>query len=276
MRLGYTKMIKKIWKELVITLIVISGIWIALSKMPQPDGFDMSISQEKQRVLGEKILDELKQTRPEIKNAIIGQSVQKIEKRLLDAKKHQKKKGDETNTGKIKYRIIVLEDPMVNAFALPGGIIVVFSGLLDFIDSGEELAGVIAHEMGHIEKDHVIQKIYTRFGIALITRILTGNDPTIATEMGEMITENYFSRKKEVEADDYALNLLEAAQINPRVMAAFFKKIAKKENASWNIKVLSTHPDSNERYQNALLYEVSDDFEEKKFNINWKKIKHSL
>lgn len=269
-------MISKIWKELTIILVIIAGIWILLSKIPHPDSLDMSISQEKQKILGDKILEELTKTRPRIDNSIINNSIQKIKDRLIAANEERKSKMKNKSVEKIEYQIIVLEDSMVNAFALPGGIIVIFSGLLEFADSPEEIAGVISHEMGHIEKNHIIQKIYTRFGITLVTRILTGSDPTIATEMGEMVTENYFSRKKELEADNFAYQLLENAQVNPRIMATFFKKISKRENSSWNIKVLATHPDSNERYQNALLYKPSDQFKEKKFDINWKKVKSGL
>ncbi len=266
-------MIQKIWKELAVVLVAGVGIWFGFSQFTCSDLTPMKISQEKQQLLGEKIYDELKKTRKPVSSPEVRTAVDNIKIRLMKSleKKDRDNKKDQSNT----YQIYVLDDPMVNAFALPGGIIVIFSGLVDFCDTPEELAGVIAHEMGHIENEHVMQKIYTRFGLALMTRLFTGNDPTIATEMGEMITENYFSRQMEEEADSFALDLLERTSIQPRVLAAFFKKISKLEMDVMNIKALSTHPDSNERYQNVLLYEVKKDFQEKKISLDWQKVRNS-
>ncbi len=266
-------MIQKIWKELVFILLAGVGIWFGFSQFTCSDLTPMKVPQEKQKLLGEKIYDELKKTRKSVTSPEVRAAVDNIKFRLMKSleKKDRANKKDKSNT----YQIYILDDPMVNAFALPGGIIVIFSGLVQFCDTPEELAGVIAHEMGHVENEHVIQKIYTRFGITLMSRLFTGNDPTIATEMGEMITENYFSRQMEEEADSFALDLLERSSIQPRVLATFFKKISKNEINIMNIKALSTHPDSNERYQNVLLYEVKKDFQEKKISLDWQKVRNS-
>ncbi len=142
-------------------------------------------------------------------------------------------------------RVIVLDHPMVNAFALPGGPILIMRGLIDFTESPDELAGVLAHEMGHVAARHSLQKLMEQLGIAFFFGILLGDigTGTIAVA-GETLLLLSYSRDLESEADDLGLARMAGAGLDPRGLAAFFERLEEKsggEASEW-MRLLSTHP----------------------------------
>ena len=175
------------------------------------------------------------------------------------------------------YVIQVLDNPQVNAFTLPGGRIYVFSGLLKFCDSPEQLAAVLAHEMGHIEQRHTVDKLVKEFGLKILFSILTGGDSVLLTELWQTVLSTKFDRSQEKEADQFALKLLEDAHISPRSMAAFFRKL-NRENLAYDeqLEMLMTHPHNNSRIKSSLEYTTNEGFEEVAFDMNWKRVKEAL
>jgi Zn-dependent protease with chaperone function len=142
-------------------------------------------------------------------------------------------------------KVIVLDHPMVNAFALPGGPILIMRGLIDFAKSPDELAGVLAHEMGHVAARHSLQKLMEQLGIGFFFGILLGDvgTGTIAVA-GETLLLLSYSRDLESEADDLGLARLAAAGLDPRGLAEFFERMEEKsggEASEW-MRLLSTHP----------------------------------
>ena len=89
------------------------------------------------------------------------------------------------------YKIYVVDNPQINAFALPGGYIIVLRGLLEFTETPVELSAIIAHEMGHIEKKHIVKKLIRQFGIA----ILTSGDRQILQALSSTIISTGFDRE---------------------------------------------------------------------------------
>lgn len=98
-------------------------------------------------------------------------------------------------------------------------------GLISFCDSPEQLAAVLAHEIGHVEKRHTISKLIKEFGIGLLFTIISGGDPFLLTDLFHTTVSTAFDRSYEKEADQFALNLLEEAKISPTAMASFFRKL---------------------------------------------------
>lgn len=137
----------------------------------------------------------------------------------------------------------VVKNPAVNAFAIPGGHIVIFTGLIHAADSTEEIAGVLAHEVQHILQRHTLQAVVNDIGLSALIRLVLGggNLTNIATQMGAL----KFGRDQEREADIEGLRLLKEAQISPAGMMRFFERLGQQEGfpSPW----LSTHPDSRER-----------------------------
>jgi predicted Zn-dependent protease len=175
------------------------------------------------------------------------------------------------------YTIVVLDDPQVNAFTIPGGNIYVFKGLISFCDSPEELAAVLAHEMGHVEKRHTVDRLVREFGLSILFSIMTGGDSVLLSDVYQTLISTGFSRSQEKEADQFALELLEDANISPKSIASFFRKL-NRENLAYNekIELIMTHPHNNARIKASLAYEVDVDFKEIPLDLNWEKIKRAL
>ena len=175
------------------------------------------------------------------------------------------------------YTIVVLDDPQVNAFTIPGGNIYVFKGLISFCDSPEQLAAVLAHEMGHVEKRHTVDRLVREFGLSLLFSIMTGGDSVLLSDVYQTLISTGFSRSQEKEADQFALELLEDANISPKSIASFFRKL-NRENLAYNekIELIMTHPHNNARIKASLAYEVDVDFKEIPLDLNWEKIKRAL
>ncbi len=146
-------------------------------------------------------------------------------------------------------RAIVIDSPLVNAFALPGGITVLTGGLIREAQSAEEIAGVLAHEHGHIAHDDPTRGLYRSFGFSLLVGVLLGDltGGTLTGGLAEWLLNSGYTREAERAADRFALARLEAAGIDSRGLAAFFARLAEKEQDGPLIRILSTHPASAER-----------------------------
>ena len=180
-------------------------------------------------------------------------------------------------TSEYDYNITVLDNPQINAFTIPGGNIYVFSGLISFCDSPEQLAAVLAHEMGHVEKRHTVDRLAREFSLSVLFSIMTGGDTVLLSDLYQTLISSGFSRSQEKEADQFALNLLEDASISPKSIASFFRKL-NRENLAYdeNIELVMTHPHNNTRIKASLNHEVDETFKEIPFNLNWEKIKAAL
>lgn len=175
------------------------------------------------------------------------------------------------------YVFKILDDSQINAFTIPGGRIYTLKGLLSFAETPEEVAAVLAHEIGHAEKRHVVDKLAKEFGINILFSIIAGGDMVLVGDLAQTVLSSAFDRRQEEEADDYALRLLEKSGINPRVMASFFRRM-NRENLGYDehLEMIMSHPHNNARIQNALQYQTDDDFVEVPFNLDWDRIQSSL
>lgn len=145
------------------------------------------------------------------------------------------------------YVFFVADDPAVNAFALPGGVVVVNDGLIDATASAEELAGVLAHEVQHVELRHGLHAIVKQGGLSLAVTLLTGDaSGTLAGEVGRQLLELKFSRDAELEADATGFERLRNAGIDPAGMASFFLRLDERR-ANGPPELFSTHPASERR-----------------------------
>jgi Zn-dependent protease with chaperone function len=147
-------------------------------------------------------------------------------------------------------KLHIVNHKMINAFAAPGGNIILFSGLLENSKSPEELAAVLAHELQHITEHHSTKGVFQ----ALSTRVLLGlifGDVNRATDMIHTLGTMSYSREFEAEADRLGMELLIKAKIDPKGAISFFETLeAKKVNMPKGMKYLSTHPLTGERIEN--------------------------
>ncbi|WP_045835780.1 M48 family metallopeptidase [Hyphomicrobium sp. 99] len=132
--------------------------------------------------------------------------------------------------GNIPFSVHVYDWPLMNAFAVPGGQIVLTKGLLDKSVSPDETAGVLAHEMGHGIELHPEAAIIRGFGLgATLEVMLGGTTGGGLANVGLMLAQLGYSRGAEREADKHALELLKAADISPKGLGNFFTRVMKLE-----------------------------------------------
>lgn len=154
-----------------------------------------------------------------------------------------------TQGSRYGYEFHVAEDPSLNAFALPGGIVVVNTGLLAATRRPEELAGVLAHEVQHVELRHGTAAIVKDLGWRMLWAWFTGDwGGSLAGQAAAELGSLKFSRDAEAAADQHGFDALVRAGIDPGGMPDFFATMAKQAPDA-PASFLSTHPLSTDREQ---------------------------
>lgn len=154
--------------------------------------------------------------------------------------------------GPFDYRVDVLDTPLVNAVALPGGRILLFRGVLDKAETLDEVAGVIAHEMEHVNQRHGMQAVVRSYGINILADMMFGGSMMGSASQVVMMTS--YSRDAETAADEGAIRILNDAGIGTAGLARFFARLsgAESDSAFGMPELLSTHPASDVREALAL------------------------
>jgi Zn-dependent protease with chaperone function len=155
----------------------------------------------------------------------------------------------------IKEKILFLKIDHENAITLADQSIIFFSELMEKIQSGEEFAGILAHERAHVLYGHVKKKILTQLIIDFFWNLTLRNAGNL--ELIKAVGMSRFDQKEEKDADFWAFNNLEAQDIDPKPVSVFFKRLKKEEGLFDRLSF--SHPDLDSRIQ---LFSSSD----KKFN----------
>ena len=144
------------------------------------------------------------------------------------------------------YTFTVLDSPVVNAFALPGGYVYITRGLMALADDEAELAGVLGHELGHVVARHAAQR-YSRSlivgGVAGLLGAVTGSETVggIVAGIGSLGFVQPFSREQELEADRLGVRYIDRAGYDPGAMTSFLSKM--RENSRLQAKIAGRDPD---------------------------------
>jgi len=141
---------------------------------------------------------------------------------------------------------IIREDNTINAFAAPGGQIYIYTGLIKFLESEDQMLSVIAHEMAHADLRHGTRQLSKNMGIALLLNAVLGEKESIQQIVGALVNLR-FSRSNEFEADEHAVLYLCSSEYNPTGSIAFFEKMKGQPSPP---DFLSTHPNPESRIQN--------------------------
>jgi predicted Zn-dependent protease len=192
-----------------------------------------NVSIESERKLGELSFAQVEASTKLIKEGFAVDAIRDIGARLTVGSKYE-------------YRWYVADDPAVNAFAIPGGFVVVNSGLILAADDAEEVAGVLAHEVQHVERRHSLKGLVQGLGLQALINLALGDVAgetwsNVAVQLGAL----KFGRDHESEADRLGLDALRRAHIDGHGMLRFFEKLAKRDGNS--IALLSTHPATADR-----------------------------
>lgn len=154
------------------------------------------------------------------------------------------------------YTFDVVEDASPNAFAIPGGHIYVHSGLLAFVDNDDQLAGVLAHEIGHVYERHPAKALSRAYGIQALTGLLLQDDATKWQELtlkvlqGGVLTK--YGRDDEREADDIGYYLARRAGYSSHGLLDFLTKLLRIEPSSGGFPFFQSHPPTAERIERLV------------------------
>jgi len=183
-----------------------------------------------------------------------------------------------------RFHITIVDGPVFNAFAAPGGQIVIFRAMLQAMETPEELAGVLAHEMQHIERRHAMKALVRDLSIAAIVGAVFGDITGIgalAVTAGRTLTTLHYSRDTESDADREGLALLQAARIDPMGMVRFFETLQQQEGGADLPAYLSTHPNTAQRLAEMKALATATPVPSESLpaeplpaNANWNEVRH--
>ncbi len=177
----------------------------------------------------------------EVHDPVVREAIQKMVDRL----------APHAAIKELDFDVHVYKSPLVNAFALPGGKIVVFTGLIEKADEPEQVAGVLGHEMAHATLRHGLERIGQSLGMAAAVTLLigdTGGVVAAGADLFRMASVNSYGRAQESAADAEGVRMLHAAGMDPSGLPKFFETLKHEEGdipdaISW----ISTHPKHEER-----------------------------
>jgi predicted Zn-dependent protease len=194
--------------------------------------------------LGELAIDHMDLEGTAVEDPKLVQGVERIMKRLAPGP-----------VDGFRFQPRVVDASVVNAFALPGGPMVVYTGLIRKAKTPEQLAGVLAHEMAHVTRRHGMKRIAQSVGVVAAIQLLLGDVSGVAAVGVELLKQgavNSYSREQEHEADMDAVRTLAKARIDPNALAEMFVILEQQgpklpSVVSW----LGTHPDMAQRIKDV-------------------------
>ena len=171
---------------------------------------------------------------------------------------------------------IIQNDSVLNAFAVPGGYVYIYTGILKYSYSEASLDGVIGHEIAHVERRHATQRITSAYGLQLVLNIALGSSPSKTAEMvanmfgGLALLAN--SRSDESESDEFSIKYLKSTRFYPGSVKFFFEKLRDDGKVSKGgagiATFLSTHPDPIKRISETEKMLASSGIEIKHYTDN--------
>lgn len=152
-----------------------------------------------------------------------------------------------------KFDVVVYDWDLMNAFAVPGDQVVLTKGLIEKVGSPDEVAGVLAHEMGHGIELHPETGVIRAVGLAAAVELMMGGSSGALANIGLVLAQIGYTRTAEAEADLQAVRILKEAAVSPQGLGDFFKRVQEIEGEETYSKafkrfdILRTHPPTAER-----------------------------
>lgn len=253
-------------RKLIIELVVLLGIggllWAAFALFIDLPARPSLVGTEKEEEIGRRVREAILRTNgltpvvDEEAALILGQIADSVEA------------AGETGQS-LKIELVTSE--IINAFALPGGYIIVTTGLINFCETPEEFAAVVCHEAGHVANRDVLNRLISNLGL----EILLSNDPFVTGEIAKSLASSGYSRSQEREADAFSCRVMEQLGMEPRALASFLRRMNEKSPAAglYQFEFISSHPDTESRIRDILIYRPAEDFEKRDQWFDWKLLK---
>ena len=204
---------------------------VAVAQQGLPDfgsPADSVLTKSRERLLGDGVVFELRRAGAIVNDPLLNEYIRLLGSQL----------ASQVNDGDYAFQFFMIDDDSINAFAMPGGVIGVHTGLLVATENESELAGVLAHEVSHVTQRHIARAIYDqqRRSIAAmaasIASILIAATTDVSTEAAGAIStagqaaaiqgQINFTRENEYEADRIGMDVLSRAGFDPNGLVSFF------------------------------------------------------
>ncbi len=235
----------KIIVHFIVLVALFFGTWFLLGYVDYLKHFRVEeLTKETEHNLGELILDELQKGSSELHSDTVYSFVNGIKNRLCTA--------NGINDSSITLHILVRDE--VNAIALPDRHLVVYTGMIRYCKSPEELSSVLAHEISHIEHGHIMKRLRKEVGLSMLSALAGGEaNGEIARETARLLSSTAFDRQLESEADASAVHMMAKAEIDPEAFAdVIFRLSQEKNDVPKHFEWISTHPNSQDRCAEIL------------------------
>ena len=244
-------------------------VWFLLNQISWMQLFEVeknSIRTEEK--LGELYWKSINSSEIEVSNNIILNSVDSIIERICET----------NDLNKDNFKVHVIQNSQVNAFALPGGHLIIYTGLITHNDNQDAVTGVICHELAHIELNHVMKKLVKEIGLSALLSATSGTGGEVIKEGSKILSSLAFDRSLEKEADLKAIEYLKNANINPEPLANFLYLLAGEENGLLeSLAWIRTHPVSKERAE-YIIAEIdnAEEYTSAISNSTWQRVKMEI
>jgi beta-barrel assembly-enhancing protease len=260
-----------------IGVLFIGGLYLFKDRMVESLANQVPVSWEKEA--GDKLFTTLSLNYHFIKNDSLKKEFIKVASPLFK----------EIEQHGYKIDLYFVKDSEINAFALPGGKVIIQTGLIENAKSWEEVMGVLSHELSHVTRRHHIRGIINNVGIFALLSATVGDVSALAgtfANLGGELASLSNSRAFENEADETGWDYLVKAKINPSGFISFFETLKKENeketaidstlNKSIDLSFLSTHPDTQDRIDNLKKKEKNNQYKFKPLASNFNAFKEAL
>jgi len=235
----------KAFAQLFLFIAAFFAVWFLLQRVDLAGLFRVAeISRENEAKLGTLIVESLTAGNREIRDSAVTGLTGAVLARLCEA----------NGMADTSIRLHVLDDGDVNAFALPDRNLIVNSGLIEYCRTPGELAGVIAHELAHIEHRHVMKKLVKEVGMAMLVTVAGGRSGgEIVRQTARTLSSTAFDRDLETDADTTAVGTMARAGVDPEEMANFLYRLSQEKfDVPKAFEWISTHPNTGDRAADIL------------------------
>ncbi|MCG5515857.1 MULTISPECIES: M48 family metalloprotease [unclassified Ectothiorhodospira] len=253
----------RLWARLITALLCLTLLWpvhapaqVSLPEIGAPSSAMLSPSQEQQ--LGRSLLREVRRNLPLSEDPQLLGYAEAVGQRLVSS----------APDGHPNFTFLVVEDDGINAFAMPGGIVGVNTGLIEATRNEAELAAVLAHEIAHVTQRHIARayagstRIDLAAGLAILAGIIAsayvpelGQAAIVGGMAGSAQARINFTRANEQEADRIGISILAATDFDPQAMPTFFERLMQLSGglAEAVPEYLRTHPVTSSRISDSRV-----------------------
>lgn len=234
--------------QLSVIVLVFFALWFGLSQIDYVKKFHLNeLSKKTEKKLGDVLMETIDNEYEKIDTDSAQVILNKLKERICNS--------NGINAHEINIHLVLSNN--INAFALPGNNLIIYTNLIENCDSASELCGVMAHEIGHMQLNHVMKRLAGEIGITLLASVATNGNSKVASRIIRTLSTSSFERDQESEADRFAVISLQKANIDPRGFSRFMLKLAESNSGiPEQLEWISSHPESKKRAE-AILHQYT-------------------